>query len=73
MVYRWLVKYVKKFANYRNIDNFLDNLFERKNEITTIDAIKDLISILSNIDVIDKDGQELIRLEKNHDIMNYEE
>jgi hypothetical protein len=73
VIYRWLVKYVKKFCDYKHIDNFLENLFERKNEITVINAIKDLISILSSIDVIDKNGKELIHLEKNNNIMNYKE
>lgn len=73
IIYRWLIKIVKHYANYRNIDNFLEGLFEKKNEITVIEAIKDLISILASIDVIDKDGQELIRLEKNEEILNWVE
>lgn len=71
IIYRWLIKIVKNYANYRNIDNFLDGLFEKKNEITVIEAIKDLISILASIDVIDKDGQELIHLEKNEKILDW--
>lgn len=72
IIYRWLIKIVKNYSDYNYIiDDFLYGLFDKKSEITVIEAIKDLISILANIMVINKDGQELIRLEKNEEILNW--
>lgn len=71
VIYRWLIKIVKQYANCRDIDNFINGLFEIKTEITVVEAINNLISILSSIDVFDKNGQELIYLEKNDEILNW--
>lgn len=73
IIYQHLLKLVKKYANYRNIDDFLFNLFHNRIEINILDAINDLISILSSIEVFDDSGFELIHLEKNQEILDWKE
>ena len=73
VIYRWLLKLVQKYSVKYEIDNFLENMFKWNRTITIEDAINSLISILSGILVLDKNNNELIKLVKDDNILNWRE